>query len=85
MTNKNKQEWKKFYEAWAKEGRTEEQKWAVKNFLTGQGAIMISSLLTQEKKRIIREIKKLSKRMGDPRGFVRIISEDDLDSLNQDK
>lgn len=34
-------DWKKYFDIWASQGRTEEQKWAVENFLTGQGAIML--------------------------------------------
>lgn len=40
---KGTQTWRPYYEAWAKQGRTVEQKWAVENFLTGQGAKMFTT------------------------------------------
>jgi len=38
-----------FIEKWESEGRTTEQKWAVRNFLTGAGANGISHLIEQAK------------------------------------
>lgn len=39
---------------WESEGRTEEQKWAVRNFLSGAGANGIQSLLKEERRNIAR-------------------------------
>lgn len=41
--------WEPYYIKWANQGRSEEQRWAVKNFMTGQGAIMVKDLLKQIK------------------------------------
>jgi len=36
---------RKAYDTWAAQGRTEEQKWAVMNFLTGAGDLGIEQLV----------------------------------------
>lgn len=41
---------------WEEQGRTAEQKWAVVNFLTGQGKIMIDRLLHEQDAEILMEI-----------------------------
>lgn len=41
MLNTLKPYIKKYFDIWASQGRTEEQKWSVMNFLTGQGELMI--------------------------------------------
>lgn len=49
----SKEGWEKSLEPyvlkWESEGRTEEQKWAVRNFLSGAGATGIQSLLKEER------------------------------------
>ncbi len=40
--------WRHYVEVWSKQGRSEDQIWAVNNFMTGQGQIMLDSLLQEQ-------------------------------------
>lgn len=50
MTLEPKEKWEEllepFVKKWEEQGRSENEKWAVRNFLTGQGGIGIASLLS---------------------------------------
>ncbi len=39
--------WRHYVEVWSEQGRSEDEIWAVNNFMTGQGKIMLDSLLQE--------------------------------------
>lgn len=63
MTDISKKEnaWEKYYKVWASQGRTDEQQWAVKNFMTGQGFVMFKKAIAESNTAVIEEIHRWAK------------------------
>jgi len=46
-------DWEPYFDKWVKQGRSGEQIYGVTNFMTGQGAIMLKDLLSQQRQEVI--------------------------------
>ena len=72
----SEESWEEYVKEWSKQGRSEEQIWAVRNFMTGQGALMIQA----ERKKVIEEILS-NRRVADETYRMEWVHISDIDEL----